>query len=142
MNEVTHTREDLQQILLAMAQQNKEFAADLARELRKPDPDTQAKQDAEKARAAKNKADFVEMVKNDEAAKQMRQNACPHRKDNGRFSTGGQVIGGRYALLLCSHCQKAWYKVFPPETLAQLNSGDLILFGADPTGWQDSPPAN
>jgi len=126
---LTLTKEDLQEILLAVVKAGKQPTEEEAEKLKEA-----------KARAEKNKADFVKMVEQEQQAKAARQASCGHRKENGRFSTGGQVIGGRFALLLCSHCQKPWYKVFSPETMAQLNSGDLVLFGADPSGWDDVPP--
>lgn len=128
---VTLTKQDFQEMMIAILKAAKE-----------PSAEEQSKIDEAKKREAKNKADFVQMVKQEQDSKTYRQNACGHKKENGRFSTGGQVIGGRFALLLCSHCQRAWYKAFPAETLAQLNSGDLVLFGADPAGWQDAPPAD
>ena len=138
--EVSYSHDQMQQLLLAMQEQNRQLVLELAKAMREPDPDTKKKKEEEAARAEKNRAEYIDMVKAEEQSRINRQRACSHRKENGKFSTGGQIIGGRFAALWCSHCQKPWYKLFSPDVMAQLNSGDLILFGADPSGWDDVPP--
>lgn len=73
-----------------------------------------------------------EQVEAEERAKTNRQSNCAHKKENGKWATSGQVIGGKFAMLICQRCQRSWMWQPDPETIAQLLAGDLVLFQAEP----------
>ena len=134
------TAEQLQQLLENQAKMTEGIVASAikaAKEL--PDNEKEKLLEAERRRsiAMKQSRDQIEA---EERAKKQRQDSCSHKKENNKWATSGQVIGGRYAMLICQRCQKSLYKEFDREVTAQLLSGDLVLFQADPAGWSSEIP--
>ena len=97
----------LQQIMAAVARDNRESILEAIRELKKPDPREAAKKEEEDRRAEKRHMDAVEQAKADEARVAARQANCSHKKENGKWSAGGQVMSGtNMATVLCLRCGK------------------------------------
>lgn len=142
MAEVTTgiTMEQLQQLMAFQAEQTKSIVAEAIKAAKEPSADEQEKRAELQRRAAISRKQARDQFAAEENAKAQRHAACNHRKENGKFATSGQVIGGRYAILVCQHCQDCWYKEFEREVTAQLLSGDLTLFQADPQGWSKEMP--
>lgn len=126
---LTITKEDLQEMLRTLVKAAKE-----------PTEEVAAKLEEEKRRYEVSRKQARAQQEAEEKSKQQRQGNCSHKKENGKWATGGQVIGGRFGMIICQHCQKAWYAKFSQENISMLNSGDLTLHMADPTGWLDKPP--
>lgn len=97
-----------------------------------PSPEDQEKKDELKRRAQESKKASVDTMMADFQAKKDRQDRCDHKKENGKWATGGQMLGNGVALTICQHCQKAWYWKPAPEDAAQLLSGDLTLHQSQP----------
>lgn len=130
----------LEGILANQSESTKEIVATAikaAKEL--PDAEKDKITEAERRRqiSMKQSRDQIEA---EEKAKKQCQDNCGHKKENGKWATSGQVIGGRYSMLICQRCQKPWYKEFDREVTSQLLSGDLVLFQADPEGWSTQIP--
>jgi hypothetical protein len=142
MSEVTTgiTMEQLQAVLAAQAELTKSIVAEAIKAAKEPTADEAEKKAELQKRAAISRKQARDQFAAEENAKAQRHAACSHRKENGKFATSGQVIGGRYAILVCQHCQDCWYKEFEREVTAQLLSGDLTLFQADPHGWSKEMP--
>lgn len=96
-----------------------------------PSVDEQEKQDQIKAAAERSRKASAQTMLADFQAKQDRHNRCEHKKENGKWATGGQVIGNEI-FLICQHCQKTWQWKPSSEVIAQLLSGDLTLHQAEP----------
>lgn len=134
------TMEQLQQLLAAQAEMTKSIVAEAIKAAKEPSEDEKEKRSELQRRAAISRRQAREQFAAEERAKEQRHANCNHKKENGKFATSGQVIGGRYAILVCQHCQDCWYKEFEREVTAQLLSGDLTLFQADPQGWSKEMP--
>lgn len=88
------------------------------RELKRPDPETEAKQIAEKARLAEYSLQMVEMAKQQERDVWNRQNViCKHTKENGERSIGGQIHSDGKIHPICLRCQKLFDPIDPPQEL-------------------------
>lgn len=84
-----------------------EMMKEFAKELRKPDEETQRKRDEEKRKVADEmRARFDSEIARANGTWAIMQ-ACTHRKDNGQHTWGGQVLTGNGdAIAICSRCQK------------------------------------
>ena len=112
---------------------------------KEPTPKELAEQkelDEKKERFERSRQQAIQNMELDRRAREIQQERCPHKKENGKWATGGQVIGSRYGMLICQKCFKTWFAVFGQDVIQQLNSGDLTLHQADPTapGWTAKPP--
>lgn len=97
--------------------------------------------DDKEARFKKSRQQAIENQEMERRAREIQQERCSHKKENGKWATGGQIIGGRYGMLICQKCFKTWFADFSQDVINQLNSGDLTLHQADPTqGWKDKQP--
>lgn len=77
---------------------------------------------------AKKKAQSVYEFRALEQQKHLKQSACPHQKDNGMPSFGGQVNQDGYARLMCTRC----FKIYPPVLApAQWRQGGIGLQSPD-----------
>jgi phage repressor protein C with HTH and peptisase S24 domain len=134
--------EQLQTILAAQAAQTKEIVAAAVKAAKEPTEEDAAKKAEEKRRYDLSRKQARAQQEAEERSKRQRQLNCSHKKENGKWATGGQVIGERFGMIICQHCQKSWFATFSTEVISQLNSGDLTLHMADPTqaGWKDEPP--
>lgn len=137
------TMEQLQVILKAQAEQTREIVAAAVAAAKAPTADEAAEKAEKKARYEKSRQQAIQNQEAERKAKEQRQNNCTHKKENGKYATGGQIIGGRYGMILCQHCQRPWFAKFSQEVISQINAGDLSLAMIDPTsgGWMDAPPA-
>lgn len=135
---VSLSMEQFQELLAAQANSTKEMMLELLKVAKNPSAAEQAEIDKKKQWEASAIESARQQLVMEDQAKHTRQTNCDHRKENGKWATGGQIIGGRYALLLCQHCFKPWYTTFSPENMAQLNAGDLTLTMCSPEGWKDS----
>jgi len=97
-----------------------------------PSPDAQMKADDLKKRTEDSRRSSLEAMEAVRKATENRQAGCDHKKENGKWATGGQVLGNGTALTICQHCQKAWYWKPAPEVAQQLLSGDLTLHQSAP----------
>jgi hypothetical protein len=144
MSEVTTgiTMEQLQAILAHQAEQNRAAVTEAIRAAKEPSAEEAEKRTELQRRAAISRKQSHEQMQAEENAKKQRHANCGnyHKKENGKWATSGQVIGGRYCILICQHCQKTWYKTFDREVTAQLLAGDLTLFQASPEGWSEEMP--
>lgn len=124
--QITMTHGQLQE----MMQQVIATAIKAAKEL----PDEEKEERAKRKEYEKKVIDqAMEQAAAEENARNTRQANCGHKKENGKWATSGQVIGGRFAMLICQHCQKTWmWEPSDPNVIAQLLSGDLVLFQAEP----------
>jgi hypothetical protein len=113
-------------------EQLQELLAGAIRSAKAPDPEEQEKKDQLKAQGDASRKAAREQVMAEIRSKESRQNNCRHKKDNDKWSTGGQVIGGNKALLICQRCQKTWMWEPSAEVVAALLSGDLTLHQAEP----------
>jgi len=130
--------EQLQIILKQQAEQTKEIVAAAIAAAKAPSAEELKKAKEEDERFQRTIKQSMQQAEAEEHSRRTRQTNCNHKKENGKFATGGQVIGGRYGMLVCQHCQKEWFANFSQEVISQLNSGDLTLHQADPTqGWTD-----
>jgi hypothetical protein len=134
------TMEQLQQLLAAQAELTRGIVAEAVKAAKEPSEDEKEKRTELQRRAAISRKQARDQFNAEQAAKAQRHAQCSHKKENGKFATSGQVIGGRYAILVCQHCQDCWYKEFDREVTAQLLSGDLTLFQTDPQGWSKNMP--
>ena len=140
------TMDQLQEILAAQAKLTKEMTTEIVtaavKAAKEPTQDEADKRAEAQRRAKISREQSHAQIMAEERAKKQRQDNCSnfHKKENGKWATSGQVIGGKYCLLICQHCQKTWYKEFDRETTAQLLSGDLTLFQASPEGWSTEMP--
>ena len=134
------TMEQLQAIMENQARMTKEIVAEAIKAAKAPTEEEAEKKAEDKARYERSRAQARANQEAEFLAKKQRQDNCSHKKENGKWRTGGQVIGGRYAVIVCQGCQKEWYKTFSPEVMSQLQSGDLVLFQADPAGWDTEIP--
>ena len=96
-----------------------------------PSPEEQEKKDELKKRAEASRKASVDTMMADYQARIDRQNRCNHKKENGKWSTGGQPIKDEI-FLICQHCQKTWQWKPDPTVIAQLLAGDLTLHQAEP----------
>ena len=97
-----------------------------------PDPEEKAKKDDLKAKAQASREASVATMMADHKAKEDRQNACDHKKENGKWATSGQMLGNGIAMTICQHCQKTWLWKPSIEVAQQLLSGDLTLHQSAP----------
>lgn len=68
--------------------------------------------------AARSQA-FKEEIANREAL----QNACDHRKENGRPCVGGQKLSNNHFVFICQHCYRTWdEKTLPPHLSVNLDN--------------------
>lgn len=132
-NEVTMSMKDLQGMMERLIRLTKEPSAREAKELQEIEE--------KEARFRKSRQQAIENQEMERRAREIQQERCSHKKENGKWATGGQIIGGRYGMLICQKCFKTWFADFSQEVINQLNSGDLTLHQADPTqGWKDKQP--
>jgi len=96
-----------------------------------PSAEEQEKIDEKKAAAKRSREASISTMMADYQAKIDRQNRCKHKKENGRWATGGQVIKDEI-FLICQHCQKTWQWKPDASVISQLLSGDLTLHQAEP----------
>ena len=134
------TMEQLQELLKAQAEMTKSIVAEAVKAAKEPTVEEAEKREELKRRAEVSRKQAIAQQMAEENAKNQRHSNCSHRKENGKLATSGQVIGGKYCILICQHCQMSWYKEFDREVTAQLLSGDLTLFQADPQGWATEMP--
>lgn len=124
--QITMTHDQLQE----MMQQVIATAIKAAKELPDEEKEERAKKKKYEETAIKQ---AMEQAKAEEMARESRQSNCGHKKENGRWATSGQVIGGKFAMLICQHCQKTWmWEPTDPNVIAQLLAGDLVLLHAEP----------
>lgn len=132
------TMEQLQEILKQQAEMTKGIVAEAVKAAKEPTAEEAAKKAEDKERYERSRKQALQQQEAEYRSKMQRQSNCPHKKENGKFATGGQIIGGRYGMLVCQHCQKSWFANFSQEVIASINAGDLTLHQADPTqGWID-----
>lgn len=134
------TMVQLQEILAAQAAMTKDIVAEAVKAAKEPTADEAEKKAELKRRAEVSRKQALQQQAAEENAKQQRYRNCDHKKENGKWATGGQVIAGKYAVLVCQHCQKPWYNQFSSEVTSQLLAGDVTLFQASPEGWSDKMP--
>lgn len=134
------TMAQLQEILAAQAAMTKDIVAEAVKAAKEPTADEAEKKAELKRRAEVSRKQAIQQQQAEENAKNQRHANCGHHKENGKWSTSGQVIGGKYCILICQHCQMSWYKEFDREVTSQLLAGDLTLFQADPAGWTTEMP--
>jgi len=132
----------LQSLMKQQAEQTKEIVAAAITAAKAPTEAELKKAKEEQERYDKTIKQSMEQAKAEEMAKRARQQNCNHKKENGKWATGGQIIGGRYGLIVCQHCQKPWYAEFSQETISMINAGDLTLHQADPSTWMDEESWN
>lgn len=101
----TFTFDQVQQMMSAMLQNNREAMLEFARELKKPSEEDAAKAAETKQRRERLMASMIEAAKEEVEARTRMQNACNHRKPNGVINYGGQVHGRRVRLI-CKTCFK------------------------------------
>lgn len=125
--------------MLVSVETLKEMMRTLVTEMRRPDPETEARVAAEKARAEASKKEMQAVVMLDFAVKQclwgvcehkdkrLRDRggecyavACQHKKPDGRASIGGQVNSDGLIHPICLRCQFE-FPPYPPsgDSLAQ-----------------------
>lgn len=115
----TFTYAQVQEMMAAMLQQNRESMIEFARELRKPDPEEQAKREEAKVRKERLMAAMIESAEAEIAERERMQSACAHRKPNGVINFGGQVHGTRVRLI-CKTCFKELVnRTATPEDIQQ-----------------------
>ncbi len=81
-----------------------EMFKDFARELRKPDDVTQAKLDADKLKQAKIREQAITLATIEKETKRRAQEACDHKKENGKPAFGGQIHSDGMIHPICLHC--------------------------------------
>ena len=96
-----------------------------------PPADEVAKKNELAAKAEASRKASRDTMMADHQAKLDRQARCAHRKENGKWSTGGQVIKDEI-FLICQHCQKTWQWKPDQAVIASLLAGDLTLHQAEP----------
>ena len=96
-----------------------------------PSVDEQEKKDQMKAAAERSRKVSAETMTADFQARVDRQTRCEHKKENGKWATGGQVVKNEI-FLICQHCQKTWQWNPGDAVIAQLLAGDLTLHQAEP----------
>lgn len=124
--------EQLQAIMAQQAELMKGIVAEAVRAAKELPDDQKADREKAKKQEALAIQQAMDQAKAEEKAKETRQSSCQHKKENGKWATSGQVIGGRYAMLICQRCQKSWMWEPAAEVTAQLLAGDLVLFQAEP----------
>ncbi len=99
----------------------------LATELRKPDEATEKRMADEAMRRAK----YKKQVEDAELLAHQQQEAfkasCSHKKENGKYSTGGQIMADGKALLICFQCSKNWRFEVNDQTRRLIDAGDVTL---------------
>lgn len=99
----------------------------LGEELRKPSKeDAEKKADAE-ARQKKHKDAIIAAELMARQQQMALQAQCSHMKENGKYSTGGQMMNDGMATLICSQCARNWRFAVPPETRRLIENGDVVL---------------
>lgn len=127
------TKQEMMEMIL---ESNRQFAATLAAELRKPDPKVEAKEQAQEARTAQVREQIIKAELAAHEAKLQMQMSCTHKKENGKFSTGGQVLNNGKLLILCSQCSKDWMIDITESNRRMIESGDLsVAEMAPPENW-------
>lgn len=74
------------------------------KEMKKPDPDEQAKRDAEKERKRVHREHAISMAKRAEADKLARQAGCSHARPDGKHNFRAQVNSDGHYRPFCSYC--------------------------------------
>ena len=111
-----------------LAEAMKVFAETIVR----GDPDVAKEKEEQKRR---NKL-YKDGVVRDEQARERREaaakDACNHTKENGKWSTGGQVMGDGKILIICTHCRRCWKVPVPDNERRLIESGDISLAEVKP----------
>lgn len=106
---ITITPQQLQDILQAQART-------LVEELRKPDPETAAKQEAERKRLREAREHAVQVAIAEEQSKKAKQDACGHVKENGKSTVSGQKHSDGLVHPVCLRCQKEFTPYRPADS--------------------------
>lgn len=139
------SKEDLQEILTAVSNSNSATLAGAIKEAllaSKALPlDEQLALDDKKARAENSKKEWRAMIVYENEQKKRLVEGCGHRKENGRWSISGQIVGGKDVRLICLRCQGVWDVKINPETKSLIEHGDIELLGSAPPAGVLARPA-
>jgi ArsR family metal-binding transcriptional regulator len=83
-----------------------EMMKEFAKEIKRPDEETQAKLDEAKNRKATNAKAMAEIAREEIANKQAAQDRCGHQNEKGKNTFAGQVLSNGDAVVACQRCQK------------------------------------
>lgn len=130
------SKTDLQEIMMAVSKSN---ASTLSEAIEKAimaakalPAEEQAEKDDKKARTAKSKAEWQAMIVYENEQKKHLVENCGHRKENGRWSISGQIVGGKDVRLICLRCQGMWTVKITAEQKSLIEHGDIELLGSAP----------
>jgi hypothetical protein len=118
----TLTWEQVQELLEKQATQNRENMLEMVKELRKPDPEEQAKREQERENRIRSAREQAQMAAEEEAQRKATQAACSHTKENGRSCIMGQVHSDG-----CYHgiCFRCGYAAPPQKMDLNMNVGGI-----------------
>lgn len=95
----------------------KEFMAAI-QEMKKPTTEEQEKIDEDKKRREQQNKQRVELAKAEVGKKKIRMERCPHLKQDGRTTIGGQIIQDGLVHPICVRCQSEFAPFKPtPEMM-------------------------
>lgn len=125
-----------EQLAAIIAQATSAAVKETVQELRKPDPKIAAKEAEQEEREKQNRAKMIEMELSNHQAKLAMQAQCSHKKQNGNYSTGGQILNDGMLLVLCSQCSSEWKVPVSEANRRAIESGDLSIAEiAPPEKW-------
>ena len=92
-----------------------ELMKEFAKELKKPDEETQRKLDKERELRLRKAADNRRIATEEAELRQGRWASCSHRKENGKHNFVGQVHSNGLCKALCQTCgwPSDWFEPFP-----------------------------
>lgn len=101
---------------------NELLAQLLLKKLKKEADLEEAEEDRRKKLLARN----LEMVRDQQAQKELEQRSCTHTKENGKPSVGGQKVSGGHFAFICVRCQCLWdEKTVPKHLVNSLPPGTI-----------------
>lgn len=130
------SKSDLQEILSAVSKSNASSLSEAIKEAimasKALPPEEQAEKDDKKARLQKSKKEWQAMIVYENDQKKRLVEGCGHRKENGRWSISGQIVGGKDVRLICLRCQGVWDVKISAEQKSLIEHGDIELLGSAP----------
>jgi hypothetical protein len=115
-----------------LTQEQVDLMTVFARTLMQGDPEEHAEKEALKERRKAMKASMVEAVEKARLTKIAAQQACLHQKENGRPSTGGQMLSNGNVAIICMHCRRIWSVPATVDQRRMIESGDVSLSEVKP----------
>jgi hypothetical protein len=97
-----------------------EMMKEFAKEIKRPDEETQLKLDEAKQRKIVNAKAMVEIAREEMANKQAAQDRCGHQNEKGKNTFAGQVLSNGDAVV---ECQRCWKEFRWKATQEQMQSG-------------------